>query len=90
MSKIRTWLEGSNRKKHLIGVFLLSLFGTILMGIGAIIGMEFKDCHHSYGNANKPLRDWNWSAWDWNDVWAGLAGCLLAGLIHFALFLVTK
>lgn len=44
MSKIRTWLEGSNRKKHLIGVFLLSLFGTILMGIGAIIGMEFKDC----------------------------------------------
>ena len=80
--KIREWLNESNRKKHLVGVFLLSLFGTALMGIGAIIGMKFKDCHHSYGNANKPIREWNWSAWDWNDVWAGLIGCLCGIIVH--------
>ena len=39
------WIIESNRWKHLVGVFVVSLFGTLLMGIGCIGGMEFKDVH---------------------------------------------
>lgn len=76
------WLEESNRWKHLVGIFAVSLFGTILMGIGCVAGMEFKDVHHSYGNDGRPLREWNWGAWDWLDVWAGMIGGLAAMAVH--------
>ncbi len=68
------WIKESNRWKHLVGVMVVSMFGTILMGIGCIAGMEFKDVHHSHGNASKPLREWNWEAWDWWDVVMGMIG----------------
>jgi hypothetical protein len=76
------WLEESNRWKHLVGIFVVSLFGTILMGIGCVAGMEFKDVHHSYGNDGKPLREWKWCAWDWLDVWAGMIGGIAATMVH--------
>jgi len=76
------WLKESNRWGHLKGVYVISLLGTALMGIGCIGGMEFKDCHHSHGNASKPIREYDWSAWDWLDVAAGAIGCLLAVLTH--------
>jgi len=78
------WLNESNRMKHLIGVFIVSLFGTALMGIGCIGGMEFKDCHYANGDS-KPLREWDWSAWDWLDCLAGLLGCIPAVAIHAAI-----
>ena len=82
------WLFVSNRWKHLMGIFIVSLFGTLLMGIGCIGCMEFKDVHHSYRNYNKPFRQWDWSAWDWLDVAAGLIGAFLAAALHAIIILL--
>jgi hypothetical protein len=83
------WILASNRWKHLVGIFIVSLFGTLLMGIGCIGGMEFKDVHHANGDS-KPIWKWNWSAWDWLDCLAGLIGGLLATLIHAVIFFLIK
>ena len=80
------WIKESNRCKHLVGIFIISLFGTILMGIGCIGGMEFKDVHHD--NGNKPMKTWNWKAWDWLDFWAGLIGGILATIIHIMFYFI--
>ena len=66
------WLRESNRWKHLVGILIVSLIGTLLMGVGCIGGMEFKDVHHA--NGDRPMREWSWEAWDWLDVLAGLIG----------------
>lgn len=84
------WLQSSNRWKHLVGIFLVSFLGTLLMGVGCIFGMEFKDVHHSYGNDGKPLREWNWSAWDWLDVLAGLIGGIVGQAAQVALVLLVR
>lgn len=81
------WLMTSNRWKHLVGVFLLSLLGTALMGIGCIGGMEFKDVHH-YNGDHVPFRKWDWSPWDWLDCLAGLLGAVLASCVHAILYLL--
>lgn len=83
------WLTESNRWKHLIGIFIVSLFGTLLMGIGCIGGMEFKDVHHANGDS-KPIRQWDWSAWDWLDCLAGLIGGLIAVAVHIIIYLLIK
>lgn len=83
------WLAESNRWKHLVGIFVVSLFGTLLMGIGFIGGMESKDVHH-YNGDHVPIRCWDWSAWDWFDCLAGLIGGLLAVLVHVAVYLIIK
>lgn len=82
--KLPKWLEESNRWKHLVGIFLVSLLGTALMGIGCIAGMEVKDVHHSHGNAYKPISEWDWSAWDWLDCLAGGIGAVCAVAVHVA------
>ena len=82
------WLRTSHRLQHLWGIYLVSLLGTELMGIGCICGREFKDVHHSFGNDSKPIRQWNWSAWDWLDVAAGLIGCFLSLLTKAAIILI--
>lgn len=84
------WIKESNRWKHLVGVMVVSMFGTILMGIGCIAGMEFKDVHHSHGNASKPLREWNWEAWDWLDCAAGLLGGLIGQDIQIMAILLIR
>ena len=76
------WFAASNRKRHFWGIFFVSLVGTVLMGIGCIVGMEVKDCYHDRLNANKKLRDWTWRCWDWQDVLAGGLGALLAIGVH--------
>lgn len=86
--KATAWLRTSHRMQHLKGIYLVSLVGTELMGIGCICGMEFKDVHHSFGNDSKPIREWNWSAWDWLDVAAGLIGCLLSLLTKAAIAVI--
>ena len=83
------WLLESNRWKHLIGIFVVSLFGTLLMGIGCIVGMEFKDVHHHNGD-HVPFRYWDWSAWDWLDCLAGLIGGLIAVVVHLIIYLIIK
>ena len=74
-----------------MGIMVVSMLGTILMGIGCIGGMEFKDVHHSYGNASKPITAWDWSAWDWLDCAAGLLGGLAGqGIQLMVILLITK
>lgn len=81
------WLFESNRWKHLVGIFIISLLGTILMGIGCIGGMEFKDVHYMNGD-DIPITQWSWSAWDWLDCLAGGIGCIFAGIIHIGLYCI--
>lgn len=84
------WIE-SNRKQHFVGIFIVSLFGTLLMGIGCIAGMEFKDCHHDKLNAGKPIKRWNWRCWDWQDCLAGALGGIAATAIQLLIIvLITQ
>lgn len=83
------WLRVSNRWKHLVGIFIVSLFGTILMGIGCAGGMEFKDVHYHNGD-HVPMRYWDWSAWDWLDIATGMIGGLLAVAVHVAIYLIVR
>lgn len=81
------WLQESNRWKHLVGIFVVSFLGTLLMGIGCIGGMEFKDVHHANGDS-KPMRQWDWSAWDWLDCLAGLIGGILGQALQLLVILI--
>ena len=75
------WLLVSNRWKHLVGCFVVSLFGTALMGIGCAGGLEYKDVQYQG----------TWAAWDWLDILASLIGCALAAAVHVAIILlITK
>lgn len=73
------WIKSSNRVGHLLGGLVLGLFLTFFCALGAAAGMEFKDCHHSKGNAGKPFREWDWGAWDWWDFSLTCLGGLLGG-----------
>ena len=83
-----SWINTSNRDKHLIGIFALSLIGTALMGIGCILGLELKDCQQDKKNTSKPISQWNWRRWDWLDCLAGAIGCILATAIHAIIILI--
>ncbi len=76
-----SWITESNRMKHLIGIAVVSLFGTILMGVGCIGGMEFKDVHHANGD-HVPFRYWDWTPWDWLDVAAGMIGGVIGQVLQ--------
>lgn len=82
------WMKESNRWKHLAGVLVVSMFGTLLMGIGCIAGMEFKDVHHA--NGNKSIINWSWAAWDWKDVWAGVIGGVLGQAVQVGIIIVIN
>ena len=58
--------------------------------LAVAVAMEFKDVQHSHGNGSKPLRSWNWSAWDWTDFALTALGALPAIAIHAALFLLLS
>lgn len=81
------WLRESNRWKHLVGIAAVSFVGTILMGIGCIGGMEFKDVHHTNGDS-RPIKEWDWSAWDWLDVAAGLLGGVIGQDVQLLIILL--
>ena len=70
------WIKESNRWKHLVGILIVSMFGTILMGIGCMGGMEFKDVHY-HNSDSVPIWKWDWSAWDWLDIAAGFLGGII-------------
>ena len=89
LKRLKEWMLESNRWKHFVGVMAVSLIGTLLMGVGCIGGMEFKDVHHTNGDG-KPLKEWSWNAWDWKDVWAGLAGGVLGQAGQIIIIVVIK
>ena len=87
------WLTESNRMKHLVGgalvaavtmVLLRALYGgvfwqhyviVLFVATAVLMALEFKDVQHS--NGAKPLRAWDWGAWDWLDIAAGHIGCVM-------------
>lgn len=76
-SRIATWLNTSNRKRHLIGGFAVGLLGwtpwtAIYAAIVAASCLELKD--HLYGYR-----------WDWTDWLLTVAGGSIATLILLAL-----
>lgn len=73
-----TWLNESNRMKHLLYAVPVGLIFTILCVLGLASGMEFKDRMHG-------------GKWDWLD-WAatiigGMIGQIIQALIIVAIIL---
>lgn len=79
LNRIRQWLGSSNRLLHALGGLIVGLTLGLRAALAAAAAMELKDVHHSHGNAKKPIRQWNWSSWDWLDILATAAGGLLGG-----------
>jgi hypothetical protein len=52
---------------------------TILFTLGVAAGLEFKDVH--YANGNTPIKNWNWSSWDWIDFICTIAGGCIGQII---------
>ncbi len=64
-----SWINESNRMKHLLYGIPAGALLTILFAAGLAAGMEFKD--RSYGNK-----------WDWLDIAATLIGGLIGQAIQ--------
>lgn len=79
MKKIWDWLNASNRIKHLglgyvYGLGANDIYCAIYGGIGVSGALEFKDCH--YSNGEKPIKNWDFSSWDWIDFALTFAGVM--------------
>lgn len=74
LKEFAIWLNASNRKKHLIGGFVVGLFGfsafnAVYAAIVAASCLECKD--RLYGNK-----------WDWTDWTLTVTGGVLASLLY--------
>ena len=67
-----SWINESNRMKHLLYGIPAGALLTILFAAGLAAGMEFKD--RSYGNK-----------WDWLDIAASLIGGLIGQAIQIGI-----
>ena len=79
MKKIWKWLNDSNRLKHFGLGFAYGLgaddtYCAVYGGIGVSGALEFKDCH--YSNGAKPIKNWDFSSWDWIDFALTFAGVM--------------
>ena len=82
MSRLWLWLLQSHRLHHFAGGFVIGATLGSDVALTAAAVMEFKDCHHSFGNDSKPLLHWRWSAWDWVDFLLTLLGGILGSLLR--------
>ncbi|UVX35833.1 MAG: putative periplasmic lipoprotein [Bacteriophage sp.] len=64
-----SWINESNRIKHLLYAIPAGALLTILFAAGLAVGMEFKDC--AYGGK-----------WDWLDIAATLIGGFIGQAIQ--------
>ena len=64
-----SWINESNRIKHLLYAIPAGALLTILFAAGLTVGMEFKDC--AYGGK-----------WDWLDIAATLIGGFIGQAIQ--------
>lgn len=64
-----SWINESNRIKHLLYAILAGVLLTILFAAGLAVGMEFKD--RAYGGK-----------WDWLDIAATLIGGFIGQAIQ--------
>ena len=67
-----SWINESNRIKHLLYAIPAGALLTILFAAGLAVGMEFKD--RAYGNE-----------WDWLDIAADAIGTQVGEIVHFAI-----
>ena len=65
-------------KHHVIAAFV---------ALAVAAAMEFKDVHH-YNGDHVPIRQWDWSAWDWLDIAAGMLGDLTISIIVIIICLI--
>lgn len=70
--KILNWFKQSNRWKHLVYGFLVSLVVGYMFTCGAAAGMEFKDSQTG-------------GKWDWIDFWLTVAGAFVGASIRYAI-----
>lgn len=70
------WFKQSNRWKHLLYGFLVSIIAGFAFTCGAAAGMEFKD------------RAWG-GKWDWIDFGLTVAGALVGAAIRYWILNVT-
>lgn len=70
------WITESNRLGHLAGAIILSFFFTFFCGLGAAIGLEFKDLQY-HNPGLKPWEYTNWKPWDWLDFLATILGSIV-------------
>ena len=82
LNRIRQWLGSSNRLLHALGGLIVGLILGLRAALAAAAAMELKDVHHSHGNVKRPIRQWDWSSWDWLDILATAAGGLLGGAVQ--------
>lgn len=79
-----SWITESNRQWHFLGALGLSLLFTFFCGLGAAIGMEFKDVQHQNPGL-KPCQYDDWTSWDWLDFLATVLGSLVGQIIQAVL-----
>ena len=76
-----SWITESNRWKHMIGGFALSVLFTFFCALGAGIGMEVKDCQYYNGDARRMI-DWDWCCFDWLDLSATCIGGIIGQAVQ--------
>jgi len=99
------WLIESNRWKHLVGIAMVAfativamyvLFGYLgwqhyviatYVSLAVSAAMEFKDVHHDNGDVS--IFEWEWDAWDWLDIAAGMIGCAIMVLLVVVIDMLT-
>ena len=64
-------------------------FIALYVAVAVMFAMEFKDVHH-YNGDRVPIRHWDWSAWDWLDIAAGMIGGVLAVAVHIIIYLIVR
>lgn len=98
------WIIESNRWKHLVGIAIVAIATFVMMfviyattswqtfvvavyvSLAVAAAMEFKDVHHA--NGDKPILEWDWSAWDWLDITAGILGYAVAAVLWTGVSLI--
>lgn len=84
--KIKEWWNSSHRKQHyelgvVIGLCANDLHSAGYLGVCVGGSLEFKDCQ--YNNDDKPIKYWDWSAWDWTDFLLTFAGVMTGYTIRY-------
>lgn len=72
-----SWINESNRIKHLLYAIPAGALLTILFAAGLAVGMEFKD--RAYGGK-----------WDWLDIAATLIGGIIGQVIQIVILTLIK
>lgn len=72
-------------------MFVISAAFALLFGIGSSLGLsvcsEFKNCQYDPVNAERPIKDFDWSKWSWTNFGTFMAGGILGEAIRCAILI---